>query len=42
MQDLIKEYRKTPKLVRKLKENAPEEDKKILGGMDSDLRYCIQ
>jgi positive control factor len=42
MQDLIKEYRETLKLVRKLKETAPEEDKRILGSMDSDLRYCIQ
>lgn len=42
MQDLIKQYRKTLKLVRKLKENAPEEDKRILRNIDSDLRYCIQ
>lgn len=42
MQDLIKEYRETLKLVRKLKEKAPVEDRRILASMDSDIRYCLQ
>lgn len=42
MKDLIEEYKKSLKTLRKIKENAPEEDRKILGSMESDLRYCLQ
>lgn len=42
MQDLIKEYKNSLKLVKELKERAAVEDRKILSSMESDLRYTLQ
>jgi RNA polymerase sigma-70 factor (ECF subfamily) len=42
MQDLINEYKEALKKVRELKEGASEEDRKLLGSMESDLRYSLQ
>lgn len=42
MRELIREYQKSLKNVRKIKEVAAAEDKKILRGMESDLRYALE
>ncbi|MCM3800034.1 hypothetical protein M4A92_15675 [Caldibacillus thermoamylovorans] len=42
MQQLLREYKEALKETRKLKENAPEEDTKIINGMISNLEYIIK
>jgi positive control factor len=42
MLDLIVQYKQALKDVRKLQVSASAEDKKLLGGMASDLEYAIQ
>jgi len=42
MKELIEEYTQTLKRIRKLKEKAGEEDRKIIASMESDLHYAIQ
>jgi positive control factor len=42
MQDLLREYRNTLRHLEEMKENASDEDKKVLGSMASDLQYAIK
>lgn len=42
MYQLIAEYKETLKVVRNLHSEADEKDKKIIGGMISDLEYAIE
>jgi|SRR5690625_4727694 len=42
MRELITEYQKSLKIVREKKETATAEDKRTLGGMESDLRYALE
>ncbi|KFZ41904.1 Fis family transcriptional regulator [Anoxybacillus flavithermus] len=42
MNDLVQEYKNSLKLVRKMYNNAVEEDKKIIAGMISDLEFSIE
>lgn len=42
MQDLIKQYGKALYQVNKAKETAPEEERRILGSMASDLQYALE
>ncbi|WP_423408032.1 sigma factor-like helix-turn-helix DNA-binding protein [Heyndrickxia sp. MSNUG] len=42
MQDLIEEYRQAFKSIRLLQQSASVEDKKLLGGMASDLAYALE
>lgn len=41
MEDLIKSYQGSLRNVRHLKEDANDDDKKILSNMESDLRYVL-
>jgi positive control factor len=42
MNNLIKEYKESLKITRKMYDNAVEEDKKIIAGMISDLEFAIE
>jgi positive control factor len=42
MNNLIKEYKESLKMTRKMYDNAVEEDKKIIAGMISDLEFAIE
>jgi positive control factor len=42
MNDLIREYKETLKITRKMYDIAIEEDKKIIAGMISDLEFAIE
>jgi positive control factor len=42
MHNLIKEYKESLKVTRKMYDNAVDEDKKIIAGMISDLEFAIE
>ena len=42
MEELLKQYRESLRLARKLLETASDEDKKIIRGMISDLEFTIE
>jgi positive control factor len=42
MNDLIREYKESLKIARKIYDNAIEEDKKIVAGMITDLEFAIE
>lgn len=42
MKELLEEYRESLLLTKKMRENAPEEDQKIYGGMITNLEYAVK